>query len=624
MFLLLCACGEVRVAQFRSDAELVRGSHHTHAIYGNNLYLLSDPLNDIYREATQWHANVGEKISDLYVIAHGWNFTTEEALANYYGYLEVVERRIAAVRREDPTYNPYFVFVVWPSATRPFSNLVGSVLPFGLDGWSSPITGILDRTLFFIPSVWKQSINAFLIARGKKWTTLYSKPRDFRANGRTIFPRLTCGTATQNSTELLTIDYSPEMGRDCPLSLLLNHIIDWKRKFSPTTGIHLVGHSFGAKMVTLAAVDALATLSVKNGTWVQDQFEALESLVLLNPAFSSRELSVVERVFFSATLRQDGSMDDGYYSGLRKAEQILESIPQKVLVYSDRDYATGRLFDFSQMVLSNGFSQMFEHLFSSLSSSLDAVITSVPNQNIFTNSLMRAEFTTLLAPLTVGTLVFENVILGPPTWIATKLYDLPFDFMYHIKNNDLFLNREKAVGYRFILRGALNAIDFVVPVLHVVRNDPADRMGILRNSSAALGSTGWNLASAGRELFFPSSFSNLIEKEQTPPTLFCDYSSRILKDSTSGNLSSSGTSDQGTHYAVLDPNVFNSFDGTTVLDTWYPPDGAHGDVRSTESPSHCSAQDENGRLLQKREMIFNFVYNVTHAKLVPGLRSGAQ
>lgn len=117
---------------------MIRGGHHTNAIYGNNLYILSDPLNDIYREATQWHATVREKISGLYVTAHGWNFMTEEALVNYYGHLEVAERRIAAVRRGDPTYNPYFSFVVWPAATRPFSSLVGSILPFGLDGWSSP------------------------------------------------------------------------------------------------------------------------------------------------------------------------------------------------------------------------------------------------------------------------------------------------------------------------------------------------------------------------------------------------------------------------------------------------------------------------------------------------------
>lgn len=537
LILLLCGGGEVRVAKFRSDAELVRGGHHTHAIYGNNLYLLSDPLNDIYREATQWHANVGEKISDLYVIAHGWNFTIEEALANYYGYLEVVERRLAAVRREYPSYNPYFVFVVWPSATRPVSNLVGSILPFGIDGWVRPMTGMLDRTLFFIPSVWKQSINAFLIARGKKPTTLYSKPRDYRRNGRIIFPRLTCGTTMPNSTESFIIDDSLEMGRDCPFSFLLNHIIDWKRKFSPTTRIHLVGHSFGAKMVTLAAVDALATLSVKSGAWEQDQFQAIDSLVLLNPAFAHPELSIVQPGLFSTNfIREDETADSGYYKGPHEAEQVLDSISQKVLVYSDRDYATGRLFDFSQIVLNNGFSQYWEHRFTTMESEFEGAITSSPDRRLV--PIIRTDLSVLQSPMRIGISLMVNVIVGIPTWTVSKLLYLPDDFVYHFKKNDLFLNQDEAEGYQAILRGILNAIDFVVPVLHVpvlhiVRNDSADRMGILRNSSAALGSTGWNLAYAGRKPHFPRVSSSLIEKEQTPPALFCDYSSRILKNSSS-------------------------------------------------------------------------------------------
>ena len=92
--------------------------------------------------------------------------------------------------------------------------------------------------------------------------------------------------------------------------------------------------------------------------------------------------------------------------------------------------------------------------------------------------------------------------------------------MCHLKQHDLFLKREEAEGYLAILRGTLIAMDFVVPVLHVLRNDPADKMGILRNSSAALGGTGWNLASTGRKQSLFSDLSSLVEKNQTPPTSF--------------------------------------------------------------------------------------------------------
>lgn len=626
MILLLCGCGEVRVAKFRSDAELVRGSHHTHAIYGNNLYLLSDPLNDIYREATQWHANVGEKISDLYVIAHGWNFTTEEALANYYGYLEVVERRIAAVRRENPTYNPYFVFVVWPSAARPLSSIVDSALPYDAFTFFKPIMEIIDGTVFFLPSLWKQSINAHKVATGTKPRESYIASRDYSFGGWTKLPLPTCGTTTPRSTEYFTIDRSPVMGRDCPLSLLINHIIDWKRKFSPATHVHLVGHSFGAKMVTLAAVEALATLYVEEGGWLSNPDQSIESLVLLNPAFAPQELQLMTFNVTPSFSPEHGSpWGENFIREPRWwVPEMLDRIPQKVLVYSDRDYAAGRIFDLSQIVMSNSLTQYTAELLKS--SGFGVIESYLAHERHVTNwvldGVLRAENT-----IAAGMFIVQNLAFGPLMWTAAKLTDMPDDFFYHVKNNDLFLKQEQAYGYRVILREALNALDFVMPVLHVVRNDPADQMGILRNSSAALGSTGWNLALAGRKINHPANFVSLAEKAQTPPTLFCHYSSRIMKIlspiAPAEIHDSDGRSEMMSQYALLDPNVMNSFDGTTVLDTWYPPDGAHGDVRSTEPPSHCSAQDEHGRLLQKREMIFNFVYNVTHAKLVPGLRRGA-
>ena len=549
-------------------------------MYGTNHYLLTDPLNVLWGNAVPRNQHTGEGISDIYIMAHGWNFTPEEAVANYHGYLALLDRQLSEIRLKDPSFNPYFLFVVWPSATRPTTDLARSILPFGWDYLLRPATLLLDGTVFFIPSAWKQASNARRISMGTRREEVYTGAADtdgkFRSRSVTGFwPKAppSCGTVPDDSEDVYGTERSEIMGRDCPLSLLIKHVISWKDTVSPHTRIHLVGHSFGARVITLAAQSAIHALESSKHSMLNDaEHEDISSLVLLNPAFEPFTLSSP------------------------KTKSWMDNIKRKVVVYSDRDYATGRLYDLSQMMLN----------YELVTSMTDPFLENDAPPLLFDASYitLRLFRSTLASGLTLA--------FSPIWWGAKKLILIPGDLVHHVATIDTYVKKQESsslpVSYA---RGLINGIDFFVPILHLFRNDPADQLGILRNSSAALGSTGLNRAIAGR-VWANKSLVQYAEQAQTPPELFCAYGLRISKE------------------FPIDPNVVNSFDGTSVLDTTFAFEGAHGDVRSSKPPANCRAMSTRGFLagffgrtpyLEKRELVFNFIYNVTQGSLVPSLRS---
>ena len=241
-------------------------------------------------------------ITDIYVVSHGWNYTLDESITNYQHYIDLINSKISPSKK----FHPYFIFISWPSAARPLTNLARSVVPFGVDNDISKYTSPIDHTLLFFPTVWKQSLNAYENAVGN-WSSKYHQGID-------------CREKWQNKEDSFAED-----GRDVPVALILYELL--KIKNSRSVKLHLVGHSFGAKLVSHSALLALewwikdtyheqfseAKGRVKSGeecgddsnfhwdaffSWREKSWQddpqrkfPIESLLLFNPAMNFRELS---------------------------------------------------------------------------------------------------------------------------------------------------------------------------------------------------------------------------------------------------------------------------------------------------------------------------------------------
>ena len=70
---------------------------YTFAIYNSSNRLVSHPLDDIRAAAEDRRKQAGKRdtclkaITDVYVVAHGWNFSITEAMANYQNYIEIID-----------------------------------------------------------------------------------------------------------------------------------------------------------------------------------------------------------------------------------------------------------------------------------------------------------------------------------------------------------------------------------------------------------------------------------------------------------------------------------------------------------------------------------------------------
>ena len=114
-----------------------------------------------------------------------------------------------------------------------------------------------------------------------------------------------------------------------------------------------MGHSYGAKVVTLAGMEAIRLQrAIDSPEQPLPAERSIASLVLFNPAFHPRELHYPISLPPPINLLQ---LD----RGLSDEVELLQAIPRKAILHSGRDYATGRLFDLGQLVFSNEWAQWF-------------------------------------------------------------------------------------------------------------------------------------------------------------------------------------------------------------------------------------------------------------------------
>ena len=409
--------------------------NHTFAIYNNSNRLLTHPLIDMQNyENTLVCKKVNNQseekckrnppITDIYIIAHGWNYTLQEAIANFQKYIASLDNKYKELKELEggDDFVPYYVYVTWPSATRPLTNLFSAVFPFGLDEEVAPATIAVDNTIFFLPTVWKQSVNAQKVGLGVRY------PNDYLFED---WEKQPYGVALQGE----------EIGRDLPVSSLIYKLIkekfphgEDKKGLRDTSGkkfkIHLVGHSYGAKLVALAASEGirqwlgrelirdieqdnahqvdfqkvqscrkskqeeeptLKILSLKcegfltgTSTSMRDKvridkdqfkdvieyfnkrdslfFSPIESLILFNPAFRPKELNyLVDEVNGRGFfICGEGVIGLLPEVGECLTTQLFKFIKRKALIFSSHDLANGWEFSMGQNLLNNAYVQTMD------------------------------------------------------------------------------------------------------------------------------------------------------------------------------------------------------------------------------------------------------------------------
>lgn len=179
---LASACGGCSTTQ-RGDylrPDYLSGRNYAYAVFDSGDRMLHSPIDALQREIEERRIVTPDRpISDVYVFVHGWDYTVEESFNLYEGYRHALEKMLTEIRKPgvDPSFEPFFVFTVWSSVSRPVSDVVRSVLPWTPPDWLQMSAGAVDAAAFHIPSSWGESQDAMRIAMGAptRWTS--SSPR---------------------------------------------------------------------------------------------------------------------------------------------------------------------------------------------------------------------------------------------------------------------------------------------------------------------------------------------------------------------------------------------------------------------------------------------------------------
>lgn len=407
------------VAQLPSTIEVGRhGDHddaardatstlpHLWAIYNDDSELINEPLADLQVLL----AGKTKPFTDVFVISHGWNFTTQSGIRNYDRFLHNLSAKREVMNHAmGGEFRPLVICVSWASVSQPLQSVSASVLPQGLDHVVKPVAGILDEP-FHLLSNWNESNRALLAAVGG----IEARAKEWGDEGK----KLNYGVGS-----------------------LVRRICSEQK----VERVHLVGHSFGAKLIALSAIKAM------HGGNSSDK---LQSLVLFNPAFHPREL-----IYYAQGMAKDD---------IRKA---LSKIPSKAIVHSAWDYATGSIFGLSQTIGNASWIQWFHD-----------EVDELPCHT------MRYLGGGIASVAQLGVSIVD--------WLGYTVVYIPCDWWHHVTTNDSF-------GEPGVLTGALNAVHFFAPLDVLWRPAASDQLGLFRPTYAALGRAGLDNHSAGRPAHHP-------------------------------------------------------------------------------------------------------------------------
>ena len=509
------------------------------------------------------------EITDVYVLSHGWNYTVKESLENYQRYMDL----ISSIKRPSKDFNPYFIFITWPSAVRPITDLIRAVLPLGLEYPITPFTKTIDNTVFFFPTLWKQSFNAYENGAGssiERRFDISTKRELFKANRP-------FGTN----------------GRDISVALILYELLSIRQeridKFPkrPPYNIHLVGHSFGAKLLTHAASQALEwrilhaieeekersavgsirdTQKCKNENPEETCEKDLEKSKEISDerirGMATRELKLTSSI--ESLLLFNPAMDILEFD-LTLPEDKREFITRKGIVYSNSDYPNGLLYGLSQIPFNTAGTQAVNSLIGGLAKRHYRLSWFEKDEETGREYLNTKKF--FITPfMWSAQVLYAGLIpaISAIVWGGAKATNLVMNYGYHLEANDTFLPREP--GSLEYLRRLFNGAHFFLPIDKFVQGAPESQFGIFRSNFPALGRTGLNEDGLGGSLF------GLLWEQ--------DPSSRISADDFC--TLSSKTGKLPTDFRQLNSKLTYSIDGSEILNSQLPPVGSHGDIRESE------------------------------------------
>jgi len=356
--LACAACSSGGGGRFASGGYLT-GRNYSYAVYDARDSLLHTPIDHLRREMTERAKGGVRAISDVFVLTHGWNFTVEESFELYEGYRHSLEPMLDQLRTHDPGFEPYFIYVVWSSVSRPVTDAVRSVLPWTPPAWIEGTTRAVDALAFHFPSNWGESQDASRIALGPpaRWDD-YRPERD---------PAAPTEYARAIDEGLARAAKRGFRGFDAPLSVLIGELIRIRRGEAPAgpagPRLHVVGHSFGGKLASLATYDAVTRAAadelVRPATPGAPAGGAalVDSLIMILPAMQVSEMfweldldlpdAELATLRDQGLLRKTGPVD----STSLRFDLLARRIGTKALVYSKHDSANGWLFAIGDFII---------------------------------------------------------------------------------------------------------------------------------------------------------------------------------------------------------------------------------------------------------------------------------
>lgn len=501
----------------------------THAIYNSDNKLISLPIEELKQDFLLAEKK-GNPFTDVIVVAHGWNYTQQEAIANYYKYISEFEKleHFERTKGRISDKRVYFIFVVWSSVTRPITEAAKSILPYGLEQILAPATKLVDAVFFHIPSNWKETLDAEKVGIGDSpcYNNLI-EPCQKRIFGKDRY--------VDWNTENFQYFHGNVPSRNLPISALLYEAIKYKHekeRVGSGFSIHLVGHSYGSKLLALAAIHAVDNFPSVN------QKATIDSLVMVNAAFHPLELDLLSR----------------RWRATNTLETSLLEIPRKVFLYTHWDSANSHVFDLSQFVFNNANAS-------------------------FTNSALEDLRTMggvygFIADLGGAPQFAYNLGTSAAQYILAKTLLMPSDFYHHMKSNDTLGDIHP------IIRIPFNGIHYFAPIDKLLPGKNPTERGFFRPTFPAIGSVGLQGISEGRD---SSELAALISTGNLSESVFDD--SLISAKTVDSWLQNKALP---TQLIDFKPDIIYSIDMSKIYDSWWPPFvGAHGDLgkESTDSDS---------------------------------------
>ncbi|WP_426994303.1 hypothetical protein [Methylomonas sp. CM2] len=649
----------------------IRGHNYSFAVYNGEHNLLTHPIEDLLSEMKYRKNAIKDDITDIYVVSHGWNYTLPVAIANYHNYMERVDTFMS--KQTDKKYfQPYFIFITWTSTTRPTSDLTKAVLPFGIDTAIEPLTQTIDKVPLHILTAWKQSLNAAHNALGAH------NPNYYLLKDWSETPYGYLGTNP-------IVDDDATMGEDLPVSGLIYKLIQQKLRPKKecvvadplsaeddacvpltNTKIHLVGHSYGAKLVALSGMEALrrwmlngivdsySNADIRDDNCLKKDyivdgnltdkgkasyleclstsletghlppfgelllfFQKNKQTLLADWGKKQQNQSLIDSLVLFNPAFSPGELSYPVEGLTTAPAYTLRFIPRKAIVYSNSDYANGALYGIRDTILNGQLSQYYQSIGNEISTLFDNEMLT-PIGRYGPKQLVQASSG-------AGSLGYASA-LSLVGYAVSSVINIPFDFIHHVKTGKLDGWTDDSTDP--IFKGFFNGMDYFLPIKLtrafgnpsqgfslnsplVFQRDEAQQ-GLFRLNRPGLGKTGLNHLTEGRiEALNLWGLADYNDDNKTAINInadkFCQLSSAPL------NLITDTSPDKLISYK----DKFYSFDASKVYDSTMPPVGAHSDLRDVVFPNEGNCWNEPK--LEKRDYTFNFLLNFTKSNFLDGI-----